>query len=143
MSLTIIKGTPTITWGTSNMLGAPAGAIVESARFTPKNGSPIEIEDNNGIASNLILLRDGFNAKVSCLYDGSKTWPVEGANVALTAQINGATANSYPFGEGNAATYANNAVTYYCSVVSVETNYHRKKEGMIELNLSYRPNVTP
>jgi hypothetical protein len=143
MSLIVIKGSPTITWGTSNTLGIPAGAIVESVRFTPKNGSPIEIEDNNGIAANLVLLRDGFNAKVSCLYDGSKSWPVEGANVALTAAINGASANSYPFGEGNAASCANGVVTYYCTLTGVEPSYHRKKEEMIELNLSYRPNVSP
>jgi hypothetical protein len=143
MSLIIIKGSPTITWGTSNTLGAPAGAIVESARFTPKNGSPIEIEDNNGIAANLVILRDGFNAKVTCLYDGSKAWPVEGANVALTATINGASANSYPFGEGNAASISGNTITYFCSLVSIEPAYQRKKEEMIELNLAYRPNVTP
>jgi hypothetical protein len=143
MSLIIIKGSPTVTWGASNTLGAPAGAIVESARFTPKNGSPIEIEDNNGIAANLVLLRDGFNAKVACLYDGSKSWPVEGANVALTAAVNGASANSYPFGEGSAASCANGVVTYYCALISIEPTYHRKKEEMIELNLAYRPNVSP
>lgn len=143
MSLIIIKGSPTITWGTSNTLGAPAGAIVESARITPKNGSPIEIEDNNGIAANLVILRDGFNAKIACLYDGSKSWPVEGANVALTASVNGASANSYPFGEGNAASINGNTITYFCSLVSIEPSYHRKKEEMIELNLAYRPNVSP
>jgi hypothetical protein len=144
MSLVIIKGTPTITWGSSNTLGAPAGAIVESARLTPKNGAPIEIEDNNGIASNLVILRDGFNAKVSVLYDSTKTWPVEGANVGLNVTVNGANANSYPFGEGNGAVgAANGLVTYYCSCVSVEPAYARKKEMMIDINLAYRPNITP
>jgi hypothetical protein len=143
MSLIVIKGSPTIIWGTSNTLGAPTGAIVESARLTPKNGAPIEIDDNNGITANLVILRDGFNARVSCLYDGSKSWPVEGANVAFTAAINGAAANSYPFGEGSAASYSNGAVTYYCSVVSIEPHYQRKKEEMIELNLAYRPNISP
>ena len=104
MSNVIIKGTPSLKWGTSNGLGTPAGAIVQSLRLTPKNGSPIDIEDNDGIAANLVLLRDGFNAKATVMYDAAKTWPVEGANVALNASINGASANSYPFGEGNAAT---------------------------------------
>lgn len=143
MSLIAIKGIPTITWGSANTLGAPAGAIVESARLTPKHGSPIEIEDNNGIAANLVILRDGFNARVSCLYDASKVWPVEGANVAFTMTMNGATANSIPFGEGNAAAVNGNTVTYYCSLQSIEPSYHRKKEEMIELNLVYRPNVNP
>ena len=144
MSTTLIKGTPAIVWGTKNGLGAPVGAIVESMRLTPKNGSPIEIEDNNGIAANLVILRDGFNGKVSVLYDSSKTWPVEGANVALVATINGANATSYPFGEGNAANAtANGVITYYCVMVSLEPAYQRKKEMMIDLNLAYRPNVTP
>jgi hypothetical protein len=143
MSLIVIKGVPSIVWGSSNTLGGPAGAIVESARLAPKHGSPIEIEDSNGIAANLVILRDGFNAKVTCLYDGSKTWPVEGANVAFNVAINGANANSYPFGEGNAASYANGIVTYYCSLQSIEPSYQRKKEEMIELNLVYRPNVSP
>lgn len=143
MSNVVIKGTPTIKWGTSNTLGAPAGAIVESARLTPKNGSPIEIEDNDGIAAVLVQLRDGFNGKVSCLYDAAKEWPVEGANVAFTVAINGANANSYPFGEGNAANCANGVVTFYCLCASIEPAYQRKKEQMIDLNLVYRPNVTP
>ena len=143
MSLIVIKGQPSIVWGTSNTLGAPAGAIVESARLTPKNGSPIEIEDNNGIAANLVILRDGFNAKVTCLYDSSKTWPVEGANVAFNVAYNGASANSNPFGEGNAASVNGNTITYFCSLTSIEPSYQRKKEEMIELNLVYRPNVSP
>jgi hypothetical protein len=145
MSLIAIKGTPSIVWGSPNALGAnaPMGAIVESARLTPKNGSPIEIEDNSGIAANLVILRDGFNGKISALYDGSKTWPVEGANVAFNVAWNGANANAMPFGEGAAASYANGIVTYYCSLISIEPSYQRKKELMVDLNLVYRPNVTP
>ncbi len=146
MSNLTIKGTPSIVWGTANTLGntAPAGAIVESLRLTPKNGSPIaDIEDNNGASANLVLLADGFAGKVSCLYDNAKSWPVEGANVALVIPYMGANANAIPFGAGNAASYASNAVTYYCTLVSVEPNFTRKKEAMIDLNLAYRPNVSP
>ena len=143
MSLVIIKGLPAITWGSGNALGAPSGAIVESARLTPKNGSPIEIEDNSGIAANLVVLRDGFNGKVSSLYDANKAWPVEGANVGFNLQTNGVNANSYPFGEGNAATVSGNTVTYYCTLASIEWSQNRKKEAMIDLNLVYRPNVSP
>jgi hypothetical protein len=144
MSLVIIKGIPAITWGSGGALGGPAGAIVESYRLTPKNASVVgEIEDNSGLAANLVFLRDGFNAKLNCLYDGNKAWPVEGANVGLNLAINGANANSYPFGEGNAASFANGVVTYYCTVASIEPAGQRKKEEMIELNLIYRPNVSP
>jgi hypothetical protein len=34
-------------------------------------------------------------------------------------------------------------VTYYCMLTGIEPSYHRKKEEMIELNLAYRPNVSP
>ena len=139
-----IKGTPSIVWGSSNTLGAPAGAIVESLRLTPKNGSPIaDIEDNNGASANLVLLADGFHGKISALYDNAKTWPTEGANVAITIPYLGANANAVPFGQGAAAKYANNAITYYCTLTSIEPSFARKKEETIDLNLEYRPNVTP
>lgn len=147
MSLVIIKGVPSIIWGTSNTVGTnmPAGATVESLRLTPKNGSPIEIEDNNGLAENMVLLRDGFNGKISALYDSSKTWPVEGANVGLVIPYTGAAANAIPFGEStvSSAVYNTNAVTYYCTLISIEPNYTRKKEAMIDFNLAYRPEIAP
>ncbi|MGA3266834.1 MAG: hypothetical protein ABSE16_08425 [Verrucomicrobiota bacterium] len=143
MALVQIKGTPAIFWGASGILGAPAGAIVDSLQLTPKNGEPIEIEDSNGLAANEVLLRDGFNGKISCLYDASKLWPVEGANAALAIPFNGAGANAIPFGESsvNGAVYANNAVTYTVLVASVSPVYAKKKEAMIDLNVTYRPNV--
>jgi hypothetical protein len=141
MALVQIKGTPAIVWGASGILGAPAGAIVDSLQLTPKNGEPIEIEDSSGLAAVEVLLRDGFNAKVNCLYDSGKNWPIEGANAALAIPYAGAAANSIPFGEGNGAVYAANAVTFTCLVASVSPVYTKKKEAMIDLNLTYRPNV--
>ena len=144
MSLISIKGVPSIVWGSGGALGAPAGAIVESAKLTPKNGGPVaDIEDNSGLSAALVFLRDGFNGDIRCLYDANKTWPVEGANVGFNLAINGANANSYPFGEGAAASYANGVVTYYCTMASITPEYARKKEEMIQLNLVYRPNVSP
>jgi len=138
----IIKGISTIVWGSGNVLAAPAGAIVDSLSLTPKNGSPIEIEDNNGLAAVEVILQDGFNAKVSCTYDDAKSWPVEGANVGLAVRYNGASANAIPFGAGNGASFANGVVTYTCLVAAApEVTYGRKKEATIKFNLSYRPGV--
>lgn len=143
MALLKITGNGTIVWGGGGILSAPAGAIVESLQLTPKNGEPIEIEDNTGLALVEVLLRDGFDAKISCLYDNAKAWPVEGANAALAIPFNGAAANAVPFGEGNAATVANGVVTYTCLVCSVSPAYAKKKEALIDINLRYRPQISP
>jgi hypothetical protein len=123
-----LKGITTIVWGTANMLGSPAGAIIESGTVTPKHGEPIEIEDNNGFAVVQVILDDGFNAKVHCMYDSAKVWPQVGANVVLNVP-NSAAANA-------------NAVSYTCLVgASPEFTQNRKKEAMIQFALTYRPGV--
>jgi hypothetical protein len=144
MSLKLIKGIGTIVWGTSNVLNAPAGAIVESISLTPKNGEPVEIDDNDGITAVEVILRDGFNGKISVMYDANKAWPIEGANASLAIPFNGANTNTIPFGESsvNGATYANGVVTYTVLIASVGgVNYAKKKEGVVEFNVTYRPNV--
>ena len=141
MALLQIKGIGTIVWGAGNILNAPAGAIVESLSLTPKNGEPIEIEDNNGLAAVEVLLRDGFNGKIGVLYDSNKSWPVEGANGVLNIPFNGANANAIPFGEGNGASYANGVVSYTVLIASVAPSFAKKKEAMMEYNVTYRPNV--
>jgi len=52
--------------------------------------------------------------------------------------------DAIPFGESsvNQSVYNANAVTYTCLVVAVAPGYQRKKEAMIDLDLTYRPNVT-
>jgi hypothetical protein len=146
MPLRQIKGIGTIVWGTGGIAGGangvPAGALIESITITPKNGEPIEIEDNDGLAAIQVILRDGFDAKVNVMYDGAKVWPQAGGNAALAISFNGANANAIPFGEGNGATYANGVVTYTCGVVAdPQLNYAKKKEGLMEFPLRYRPNV--
>ena len=112
MPLKTVKG-GTIVWGTGNIAGnaIPAGAIIDSIQLTPKNGAPIEIEDNDGLAWAEVVLRDGFNAKVAAIYDDSKTWPMAGGNAALAIAFKGSSANAIPFGEGNGATVAIGVVT--------------------------------
>lgn len=128
----IKKGITTIVWGSGNSLTANsfASAIVESIAITPKNSDLVaDIEDNNGYSALLVLLPDGFSAKVTCVYDAAIAWPVEGANTAL----------ALPVGTGNAnAGYT----SYTCLVVSQSPALARKKEAMIEISLVYRPNVT-
>jgi hypothetical protein len=125
----IVKGITTIVWGTGNMLSNIAGAIVDSIQITPKNGGPLfEIENNDGATVSAGLLVDGFDAKVSVVYDSAKAWPVEGANSTLTMPV--ATGNA------NAA-----ATAYKCLVVSQAPAPARKKEMMLEINLMYRPGM--
>src|SRR5437879_6242115 len=99
MPSAILKGINTIVWGTDNLLGSPAGAIVESGAITPKNGEPIEIENNPGFGAVAVILDDGFNAKIQCLYDKAKAWPTTAtANVVLTlADIANVNANALSY----------------------------------------------
>ncbi len=122
-----IKGVTTIQWGPNNMLGVPAGAVVESGQIRPKNGKPFEIEDQNGFALSQIWIDDGFDATIRCLWDSAKSWPASQATVALT----------FP-GLG-----ANGAVeTLNCSVAALpEVDVARKREAMIIYQLTYRPGI--
>jgi len=126
-----LEGLTTLVWGTGGQLGSPAGAIVESIAITPKNAEPIgEIEDGNGAAVAEIMLDDGFNAKVTCVYDTAKTWPLLGAPVTLTV----------PPYEGGVGTQK----AYVCFVAgNPEFSMSRKKEATITMNLRYRPGITP
>lgn len=130
MPAIINRGISTIVWGTANAnAGAPAGAIVVSASIKPKNGEPFEIEDGQGFAADLIILDDGFNATISCVDDSAKAWPAVGGNVALTL----------PGRTGNANA---NAQTYVCLVLPYTPTQERKKEGMVDIGLVYRPGVS-
>lgn len=130
-----IKGLTTIVWGTN--LGVPnsvSGAIVETCRLTPKNGAPIEIEDNNGFAAAAVMLADGFDAEITCVYDANKTWPniTQNNNIALATVPVGGTMG------GN----VNNSTSYICFLGrEPETDLARKREGTISLKLCYRPGI--
>lgn len=124
----IIKGLSTISWGTSSLLGSPSGVIVEGGSITPKNASPVaDIEDGNGASASLVLLKDGFSAKINVLYDSAKTWPAEGDTVALTLAKTGA---------------AGGTESFNCVLISYGHNPSRKKELVLEMNLEYRPGIT-
>jgi len=125
-----IEGVSTVTWGTAGQLGAPAGAIVEGIAITPRNAGPIgEIEDGNGASVTNILLDDGFDAKVTCVHDTSKTWPALGAAVTLTIP---------PYNGGSGALTA-----YSCfNAGNLDISLARKKEATVTMNLRYRPGIT-
>jgi hypothetical protein len=120
-----IKGLTTIKWGTAGRLtaGAFTNAVVMRATFTPKNGEPIEIEDNDGFAKALVLLDDGFNATVEVLFDTAITWPAVGDTVALKRP------------NPNAEAALN------CLCASIEQASERKKETTLSMRLVYRPGV--
>lgn len=122
MGTPIKKGLTTIHWGSgSTTSGALAGAVIQRATFTPKNSDPIEIEDNDGFAKTLVLLEDGFNATVECLYDSAISWPAVGDVVSLQRPDDDAPLN--------------------CLLVSREEAKERKREATLSMRLVYRPDV--
>ncbi len=136
-----LRGITTLVWGTNNTSNNPntfatsstAGAICETLRITPKNGSPIEIEDNNGFAAALVLLDDGFDAAATLVYDGNKTWPSMNTNVQL----------SLPNYAANASSNVPSFATYNCIVGAIpEIDMARKREATIAYKIVYRPGIT-
>ena len=120
----IIRGVTTIVWGTQSKLGGPTGAIVESIDITPKNANPIqEIENGDGAAVANVMLDDGFDAKISCVYDSAKSWPA--TNTTVTVTIPGMSGSPY--------------TTFVTGTPQVTMG--RKKEAMISFNLRYRPGI--
>lgn len=129
----VLKGVTTIGWGAAgaNLLTAPAGAVLESIDITPKNSGPLgEIENINGAAVTLIYLSDGFDAKVTAVYDTNKVWPPEFANVNLHLPV-------MDPNNANVPTYK----TFLTTLAANPVKFTRKKEAMIELTLNYRPGV--
>lgn len=119
----IIKGLTTIKWGSSATIaaGALTAAIVVRGTFTPKNGQPIEIEDNNGYAAALVFLEDGFDATLECVYDSAIVWPVDGDAISVKRPRDAAAKSSW--------------------VCSLEDTVERKKEATVSIKIAYRPGV--
>lgn len=128
MSSPTIKasGNIAIVWGTDNSSNLTAGLIVETLTITPKNGDPIDIEGNAGFAAIQVGLRDGFNAKATAVFDANKAYPTEGANIVLVGP------------QQNGAAGTNN---YNCTFWSWGATRARKKEKLIELNFTHRPDI--
>lgn len=136
-----MPGTPTIkasaniaiVWGSSNAAAGananvlPSGMLLETLSITPKNADPIDIEGGAGFTAIQVGIRDGFNAKASGVYDSNKILPAEGANIVLVVpKTDGA----------NAGTENVN-----CTFWSWAFTKSRKKEKIIELNFTHRPDI--
>jgi hypothetical protein len=121
-----IKGVTTIKWGTSARLPGAAftNAVVMRFTITPKNGAPIEIEDNEGFAKVMVLIDDGFDAVAECLFDTAITWPSVGDTVQVKRP------------NPNAEAALNTLLT------GIEQSSERKRETTITMRLSYRPGVS-
>jgi hypothetical protein len=132
-------GTPTIkaadniaiVWGTenaanfgTNMVG---GTMLETLSITPKNGEPVDIEGGAGFAKIQVLVKDGFNARATAVYDSNKAIPAAGANVTLVG----------PKDDGvNTGTQ-----NYNCTFWTWGFTKSRKKEKLIELFFTHRPDI--
>lgn len=121
MPTPIIKGLTTIRWGTGGVATGLTTAVVTRGSFTPKNAGPIDIEDGDGFSKALVLLDDGFDARIECLFDSAITWPTIGATVALKRPRDAAPIN--------------------CLLASIEETTERKKEATISMSIHYRPGV--
>jgi hypothetical protein len=121
-----LKGITTIKWGSGASMGTPSTALVQSGRITPKNGMPVEIEDNNGFTAALVFLPDGFDAEVTMMYDTALTWPGQSDTVVLTLPKWGAAGGTQAFN---------------CFVAADPSiDIERKREATISYKLIYRPN---
>lgn len=115
----IKKGLATITWGS---IGVTAlSAIVESFSLQSKTEVP-EIENGDGFTATEVVLNNGFDADLKCVYDSAVTWPVEGDMMTLK-RLGDATGKP-------------------CLVCGVNDEIARKKEGMVAFKVQYRPLVT-
>lgn len=121
-----------IVWGTDNAANSganilPTGMILETLTITPKNSDPIDIEGNAGFTAIQVGLKDGFNAKASGVWDGNKGLPAEGNNIVLVI----------PKSDGaNVGTQNVN-----CTFWSWGFTRARKKEQLVELNFTHRPDI--
>ncbi len=115
-----------ILWGSDNAMNAPTGAIIETLTITPKNAAPIDIEGNLGFSAVLVGLNDGFDAKATCLFDSNKAYPQMGDNVTLVGCRTNGTSGTNNFN---------------CTFWSWGWTRSRKKETMIELSFTHRPDI--
>lgn len=123
----VTKGLTTIIWGTEGALAAPIGAIVEGISVTPKYGDPIgDIENGDGASLSLVMLDDGFSARVKVTYDTAKTWPAVGDAVTLNLPKVGAVGGE---------------TAYVCWVTSMPPELARKQEAKLEIAVVHRPGI--
>lgn len=118
-----------MTWGTDNAVtgnNVLTGSLFEGLTITPKDGMPIDIEGPKGYTALQVGLVDGFDGKATAVFDANKAYPAKGADVVvLVPNISG----------GNGTQNVN------CTFWSWGFTRTKKKEAMIELNFTYRPDI--
>jgi hypothetical protein len=119
------SGNIAIVWGTPSALGNMSGIVLETLSITPKNGTPIDIEDGAGLAAIQVMLNDGFDAKATVVYDSNKALPAVKEAIILVAPNTGASGTA----------------NYNCTFWSWGFTRSRKKEAMVELTFTRRPNI--
>lgn len=133
MSTPTIKASANITlvWGVKGgaNFGANAvnGSLLETLQLTPKNGSPIDIEDSDGFSAALVGLKDGFDGKATALYDSAKQMPAEGDTITVVAP--------------NTAANGTGTANLNCTFWSWSFSRNKKKEATIELTFTNRPGI--
>lgn len=122
-----------IVWGTGNAAAgananvAPSGMILETLTITPKNADPVDIEGGAGFTAIQVGIKDGFGARASAVYDSNKIMPAEGDTITMVV----------PKSDGaNAGTQNVNCTFWSWGFVK-----SRKKEQMIDLNFTHRPDI--
>jgi hypothetical protein len=133
MANPVIKaGNIAIVWSTANGAAGsanalPTGAVIETISVTPKNAEPLDINGSDGFSAILVGLDDGFNARVTFVYDANRPLPAFGDPVTLVV----------PRRDGNNGTANINCIAWGHSF-----NRSRNDVAKVELNITYRPHVT-
>jgi hypothetical protein len=121
------SGNIAIVWGSGGANGGAnsiTGSICETLTMTPKNAAPIDIENDEGFTAIQVMLRDGFDAKATYVYDSNRSIPAEGANITLVG----------PKQDGNAGT-----TNFNCTFWSFGFSRNKKKEKTVEISFTHRP----
>lgn len=123
MSSVTKKGLTTIYWGTDGLLTGVSTAIVNSAKYTTVGGKIGMVEDGNGAEVASVLLDDGFDAELECVYDSALSIPDMGDTVTLKRPSDAT------------------AVNCLC-VANPGYDASKKNAATFTLKLEYRPNRT-
>lgn len=122
-----IKGLATIKWGAGDVAGSPfTSAIVNSIEVSNPNASPIFIQDTEGLDKVMVLLNNGRDFVVECLYDTAifegSSKPEIGDQVDMTVPSISATALE-------------------CWITDVNPSYRAGAQATIRISLVHRTGI--
>ena len=114
------KGRTYIGWGTEGVLPGYQTAIVDSIKSTDK-GDVVEESGNTGRTTGVLLVDDGFDADISCVYESNINWPSKGDTILLKR--------------------TRDAVAKSVLVTETNDESSRKATGKINFKVIYRPDL--